>query len=155
MRIPPVALFAAAAAAQAKLPRRARRHPVPTALAAGLALASAGLGLAAVARFRAAGTTVDPVDVERSSRLVQDGPNSLTRNPMYVALAVLLAAHALWRRAAWAALPVAVFVFAIDRWQIPAEEAALRARFGAAFDDYCSRVPRWLGLPEPPGRSRT
>jgi protein-S-isoprenylcysteine O-methyltransferase Ste14 len=31
--------------------------------------------------------------------------------------------------------------------QIPAEERALRARFGAPFDAYARRVNRWLGAP--------
>ena len=33
----------------------------------------------------------------------------------------------------------------LDRVQIPAEERALRARFGADFDAYTRRVGRWLG----------
>jgi protein-S-isoprenylcysteine O-methyltransferase Ste14 len=63
---------------------------------------------------------------------------------MYVGMAGLLAAHALWRRS-WAALgPVAVFVALIDRLQIQAEESALAVTFGADYEVYRAASPRWL-----------
>jgi protein-S-isoprenylcysteine O-methyltransferase Ste14 len=65
---------------------------------------------------------------------------------MYVGLAGVLVANAL-RLGAWQALlPVAAFVAVIDRLQIPAEESALLANFGADFEVYRASVPRWLGL---------
>jgi hypothetical protein len=36
------------------------------------------------------------------------------------------------------------FFFAVYSSLIAAEEHFLRAKFGAAFADYCARVPRWL-----------
>ena len=80
--------------------------------------------------------------------LVTDGPNALTRNPMYVGMAGVLTAHALVRRGWLPVLPLAAFVAVIDRTQIRPEEAALRELFGEKYDAYCARVPRWLpGLP--------
>jgi protein-S-isoprenylcysteine O-methyltransferase Ste14 len=35
-------------------------------------------------------------------------------------------------------------VLAINWFVIRGEERALRAKFGAAFDGYCQRTPRWL-----------
>ena len=64
---------------------------------------------------------------------------------MYVGLTGLLVANAV-RRGSWRALvPVAAFTLVIDRMQIAAEEAALRARFGADYETYRAAVPRWLG----------
>lgn len=63
---------------------------------------------------------------------------------MYVGMAGLLVAHAILRRSAVAVLPVAVFVLAVDRSQIRAEEDALSAEFGDNFERYCRSVPRWL-----------
>jgi protein-S-isoprenylcysteine O-methyltransferase Ste14 len=64
---------------------------------------------------------------------------------MYVGLAGVLVAHAIWR-GSWAALaPVVGFVVLMDRQQIAAEEAALLTRFGAEYDAYRSVTPRWLG----------
>lgn len=96
-------------------------------------------------RFRASGTTVNPVHPERASVLVTSGANSVSRNPMYVGLAGLLAAHALWRGSAAAWVPVIGFVTLIDRVQIGAEETALAATFGSEYDAYRSSTPRWLG----------
>lgn len=113
-------------------------------LAASVAVGSVALMGGAVRRFFAAGTTVEPFDPSQASVLVTDGPNALTRNPMYVGMAGALTAHAL-ARGGWATwLPVAGFVGIIDRVQVQPEETALRARFGAEYDAYCRRVRRWL-----------
>jgi protein-S-isoprenylcysteine O-methyltransferase Ste14 len=110
--------------------------------AAGAALALAG---SAAVQFHRQGTTVDPLDPALASSLVTSGANAVTRNPMYVGMAGLLLAHAV-RRGSWAALlPVAGFVTVIDRTQVPAEEEALSSHFGADYERYRSRVPRWLG----------
>ncbi len=45
-----------------------------------------------------------------------------------------------------AVVRVVGFVAAIARLQIPAEEAALRARFSDDYDAYVRAVPRWLGV---------
>jgi protein-S-isoprenylcysteine O-methyltransferase Ste14 len=103
--------------------------------------------LASAARgFRSSGTTVDPLRPERASALVDSGPFALTRNPMYVGMAGLLVAHALLRGSVKALLPVGAFVAVIDRVQIPPEEAAMAANFGADYEAYRSRVPRWLRI---------
>jgi len=140
---PPVFALAAAGVQHALAPQRstgsARRV-----LAFAVAAASAGLAATTVRRFGAAGTTVDPTQPTRATTLVTDGPNSLTRNPMYVGLTGLLTAHALARGGLRTWLPVAGFVAAIDRLQIRPEEEALRSTFGTAYDDYCARVRRWL-----------
>jgi protein-S-isoprenylcysteine O-methyltransferase Ste14 len=64
---------------------------------------------------------------------------------MYVGMAGLLVAHALWRGAWVAWVPIVGFVTLIDRLQIAAEESALAATFGSDYEAYCSSTPRWLG----------
>lgn len=85
------------------------------------------------------------MDVDKAATLVTDGMFRRTRNPMYVGIAGGLLAHALYRRSWAATLPVVAFVAAIDRLQIPAEERALRARFGPEYESYTREVPRWVG----------
>lgn len=63
---------------------------------------------------------------------------------MYVGMAGLLFAHAVGRRSWLALVPLVGYVVVMDRTQIPAEENALREKFGADYDDYALRVPRWL-----------
>ncbi len=144
-RVPPPLLALTAAVAQRALaggpsaPSAARG-----AASAGVALASISLDGAAGLGFRRSRTTVNPFHPELSSTLVTTGVNAITRNPMYVGMAGLLVAHAIWR-GSWTALaPVAAFVLVIDRTQVPAEEAALVASFGASYDAYRAAVPRWL-----------
>lgn len=146
-RLPPPVYLAAALAAQHAVARRRRTSPAR--VAAGVLLAGGAVGLQAWAMltFREHGTTVDPVHPEKASEVVAEGPFALTRNPMYVAMTGLLAAHALARGGPLAPLPAAAFAVLIDRTQIPAEEAALERGFGPAYAAYRDRVPRWLGLP--------
>lgn len=115
------------------------------ALTATLVLAI-GLGViaAAIVRFVRARTTVDPLHPEAASTLVTDGILRLTRNPMYLGMALILVAWAVWLGNAASALLVAGFIAYITRLQIAPEERALRARFGESFDIYARKVRRWL-----------
>ena len=94
-------------------------------------------------------TTVDPVHPDRASVLVTSGPNSISRNPMYVGLGGLLVANAVWRGSWIGLLPVVAFGAFIDRTQIRAEEVALLDKFGAEYDAYRASTPRWIGPSSP------
>ncbi len=112
----------------------------------GLAAMAAGLGLKIVAAlaFRARGTTVNPISPERSATLVVDGLYRVTRNPMYLGSALILAGWALYLGAWIAILTVPFFVLYMNRFQIGPEERALSALFGADYDAYRARVRRWI-----------
>lgn len=142
--VPPPVIALVAAVAQRALAPATSTGSTRRVLAGTVAAASAVMAGATVRRFGAVGTTVDPTDPAKASTLVTDGPNALTRNPMYVGLAGLLAAHALARGGLRTWLPVVGFVAAVDRLQIRPEEAALHATFGTAYDDYRARVRRWV-----------
>lgn len=113
--------------------------------AAVIAAASFALGTAGVQGFRAAHTTISPHQLDDATVLVTTGAHGISRNPMYLALAGSLVAHAV-ALGSWRALlgPV-VFVGVINVVQIAAEERMLAERFGPAYAQYRSRVPRWLG----------
>lgn len=100
--------------------------------------------LAAVASFRRVGTTVNPTRPQDASLLVAKGIYRITRNPMYLGLALILVAWAVWLASAWALLGPALFVAYMTRFQIIPEERALVAKFGAQFSQYAARVRRWL-----------
>lgn len=111
-----------------------------------LALAALGVAfdLSAIVAFLGARTTINPMTPERTSALVTTGVYRLTRNPMYVGLALLLTAWAV-HRGAWIGLfgPIA-FVGYITRFQIVPEERAMERRFGDDWRAWSSRVRRWL-----------
>jgi len=145
MLMPPPLLALVAALAQRAVSRDARpMTPARALLAATVAAASAALPATALRQFRAAATTTDPTHPERASALVTGGPNAITRNPMYLGLTGFLVANAIRKGSLRSLLPVAAFVAVMDQVQIPSEEAALRERFGPAYDDYRAAVPRWL-----------
>ena len=115
---------------------------IPVAIA--LLATSMFLMSVAVATMLRARTTIDPRKPSRATHLVTGGVFRLSRNPIYLADVLLLAALAVWlgqpANAAWLAL----FVWYIDRFQIRAEEQALRTLFGADYAAWCHRVRRWL-----------
>jgi protein-S-isoprenylcysteine O-methyltransferase Ste14 len=143
--VPPPLLAAGAGVAQHLLARGRKATPASAVTAGLMAAASGALAVSAASGFRRRGTTLHPQEPDKASVLVTDGPNRFTRNPMYTGLTGVLLAHAVLRRSWPAALAVVPFVAVVDRVQIRAEEAALRRRFGSAYDDYCARTPRWLG----------
>jgi protein-S-isoprenylcysteine O-methyltransferase Ste14 len=114
--------------------------------AVSLALVVAGvtfdfLGLLAFLRQR---TTVNPLRPESASSLVTGGVYRVTRNPMYVGMALLLTAWAVNLSSAWPFAGPVAFVLYMNRFQIESEERALRARFGEEWSAYAARVRRWL-----------
>lgn len=112
--------------------------------AAVLALAAPLLVIAGGFRFRSAGTTVSPVRPDRASKLVTGGIYRHTRNPMYLGMALMLCAWAVYLGAALAWLGPPVFVIYITRFQIVPEERALTRLFGDSYVEYRRRVRRWL-----------
>lgn len=144
--VPPPVVAAAAFGAQILLSEKrasSKRSKIAGAIVGvGACLLMGG----AVIEFQRHHTTVNPKTLD-TTKLVVTGPNRLTRNPMYLGLAGVLTAHAVWRRSWVALIPVALFALVIDRTQIPAEEAVLQQRFGAEFERYRAGTPRWLGFP--------
>jgi len=132
--------LAARAFPQAVLPLPWRGLVCAAAGAAGLAICALG-----VLPFRRAGTTVDPTRPERASALVTTGVYSMTRNPMYLGMLLVIVAWGLClANTVGLILAPLVFVLYIDRVQIPREERALAAAFGSDYTGYASRVRRWL-----------
>jgi len=85
-----------------------------------------------------------PAPVDSPKRLVVRGLYRYTRNPMYVGvLAVILGWAVLFQ--AFALVPYAIAVGAVVHlFIILYEEPHLRRVFGTEYEEYCSRVGRWL-----------
>ena len=120
-------------------PQDTRRWLAPV-----LALAGAGFDFSGLVAFVRRHTTINPLAPRKTTALVTSGVYRITRNPMYLGLALLLTAWAVWLSAAWALLGPLVFVAYITRFQILPEERALSALFGQPYRDYTRRVRRWL-----------
>ena len=144
--VPPVqtALWAVTqqVVARGLLPRRR-----PGRLAKGLAVACLAAGAASAGgasrRFSERGTTWEPWAPEKSSALVTDGPNALTRNPMYVGMALVLVGSGLLSGRPWTAVAAGGLLATLTP-QVEREEAALARTFGDEWTAYAGRVRRWL-----------
>jgi protein-S-isoprenylcysteine O-methyltransferase Ste14 len=100
------------------------------------------LNVTADREFKRHETTVKPF--QRSSALVTAFPFSVSRNPMYLGMALLLLGVALLLGTATALVPVVIFPFVVDRVFIRVEERMLAETFGREWEEYRARVRRWI-----------
>ena len=116
-----------------------------------LALAAAGTALYSVclATFLHVGHGT-PAPVDPPASLVELGPYRYVRNPMYLAVAAIVAAEALFFRSPAMVAYGGILFAAFHAFVVLYEEPTLHSRFGAPYDWYRSRVPRYL-----PHRART
>lgn len=85
-----------------------------------------------------------PAPVDPPKELVATGFYRYVRNPMYVGVLAVIIGHFLWF-AYWNLLIYAIVVFvAFHTFVRYYEEPTLKRKFGAAYEDYLKRVPRWL-----------
>ena len=110
----------------------------------GLGLVAMGAVLMAVAAWTMmrAGATVNPT--REPTALVSHGVFARSRNPIYLADAVILLGLCLMWQPLAAMVLVPLFVRVIDRRFIAREEAWLRARDAAAFQEWAARTRRWI-----------
>jgi protein-S-isoprenylcysteine O-methyltransferase Ste14 len=118
--------------------------PLPGLLLAGAALLAAGAIIAGWAwvLFHKVGTTRVPG--QASVSLVTSGPFRLSRNPMYVGLALAYLGEAFVLRQSW---PVTLLPFVLAYLNgvvIRVEEARLGEVFCEAYESYRSNVRRWI-----------
>ena len=78
---------------------------------------------------------------ERNSPLLTQGPFARVRNPRYLQVLMAMLAWALFANylAGYVVFAASIVILRTVIWM---EEKELRARYGAAYDDYCARVPR-------------
>ena len=113
-------------------------------LAVGLPLIGAGLAImiAAMRRFSRAGTNVPTYLPTRT--LVKSGPYRYSRNPIYVALALIHLGIGFSADSVWV-LAMLLPVLPVIRWGVVArEERYLAGKFGDEYQRYKAAVPRWF-----------
>jgi protein-S-isoprenylcysteine O-methyltransferase Ste14 len=106
-------------------------RPIPRSLVIGGIVAAFGL----LVRGAASG------NLRKDEELATTGPYALTRNPLYLGSAFLAAGFIIAGDSWWAGLIVGVYFAVFYYAVIRNEEADLRKRFGAAFEEYASRTP--------------
>jgi protein-S-isoprenylcysteine O-methyltransferase Ste14 len=118
-------------------------RPAPVAWTGGLiALAALGLMVWSFLAFARARANIRPD--RAASQLIDTGPFSLSRNPIYLSEALLLAGLGLWNGSLWYVVALTFFVPAVTYLAIRREEAHMEALFGQEWRAYAGRVRRWL-----------
>jgi protein-S-isoprenylcysteine O-methyltransferase Ste14 len=113
----------------------------------GLGAVTAALGLAGlvwcIVNFAREGRgTLAPVDPPRF--VVRGGLYRYVRNPMYLCVLTLVLGEALAYGSGAVAAYALVVALGFHLFVVLYEEPTLRATFGADYEDYVRRVPRWI-----------
>ena len=91
--------------------------------------------------FRGRGT---PLPADPPKELVVTGFYRYVRNPIYVGVMLIFLGHFLWS-GYWSLLLYALLSFiGVHFFIILYEEPTLKKKFGAAYEEYLRRVPRWI-----------
>ena len=85
-----------------------------------------------------------PAPIDPPKELVAAGFYRYVRNPMYVGVLAMILGHFLWF-GYWNLLMYALVVFlAFHIFVTSYEEPTLKKKFGASYEEYLRRVPRWI-----------
>lgn len=148
LRVPPALVFGLFAAAMFLLGRFLPVGQFDFTGREALMWALLGLGVLtgalAVVQVLGAGNSLNPHHPERTKALVERGIYDLSRNPMYLALLMMLLSWGLYLGNAFNTLLAALFVAYMNRFQIGPEERILEQKFGPAYRQYCKLVRRWF-----------
>ncbi len=147
-KIPPVVVFGAVWLAQWGWARLGLlpTWPVPALYAAGrlLFFLALAIGVGAVVHFVRARTSIDPHAPAKASTLVTGGLYRISRNPMYLALLLILVGRGMRAGDPVQFVLTAAFVLYMTRFQIQPEERALAAHFGEEYAAFRRRTRRWV-----------
>ena len=100
--------------------------------------------ISAVKLFRNHKTTVNPLSPEQATKLVTNGIFKLSRNPMYLGMAVILASVAVFFNIIGGIIFMALFCLYITKFQIIPEEKAMKELFTQDFERYMQATRRWI-----------
>lgn len=93
-------------------------------------------------KFSRRQTTIIPDG--KPSELMEDGLFAYSRNPIYVAMTVLLLGSGLAVGQVWGLLVVPIFILLVQRMWIVKEEENLEEEFGQMYRNYKAKVRRWV-----------
>jgi len=148
VRIPPPFVYVAAVIAGGLV----HRYLFPLSLdlprgvrfAAATVVAAIGFGVMVAANGSFRGTGQDPKPWKSTPEIISTGIYRITRNPMYVAMALLQAAIGIGWASGWIIALVPVALAVVYATAVRHEEAYLEEKFGDAYLRYKDSVRRWI-----------
>jgi protein-S-isoprenylcysteine O-methyltransferase Ste14 len=146
VRVPPPLIYLAGLAVgfglEALLPGTSLSGLVRWVLGGGVFAAGLFLAGSFNTVFARKGTAVEPW--KPTTAIVTGGPYQFTRNPAYVAMALMYVGIALLGDSLWALAPLPLVLAVIDRGVIAREERYLQRKFGREYLDYKATARRWI-----------
>ena len=146
IRVPPPLIYVGPLILGLMLDRRRHVPFLPCGVARGLGWVLLGSGAVLNGWFlRTIRKTDVPIRTDKPvPRLTTEGPFRYSRNPSYLALAMIYAGIASLRNSLWAMLLLAPVVMLMQREVIGREERYLERTFGEEYLAYKGKVRRWV-----------
>jgi protein-S-isoprenylcysteine O-methyltransferase Ste14 len=146
IRVPPPLIYVGPLILGLVLDRRRHVPFLPRGVARGLSWALLGSGALLNGWFlRTIRKTAVPIRTDKPvPRLTTEGPFRYSRNPSYLALAMIYAGIASVRNSLWVILLLPLVVMVIQREVIGREERYLERAFGEEYVAYKAQVRRWV-----------
>ena len=146
IRVPPPLIYLVPLAAGLVLDRRLHLPFSPRGVARGLGWSLLGGGVTLNAWFLKTIRKADvPIRTDKPvPRLTTEGPFRYSRNPSYLALALIYAGIASLRNSLWAMLLLPPVVMVMQREVIGREERYLERAFGEEYLAYKAQVRNWV-----------
>jgi protein-S-isoprenylcysteine O-methyltransferase Ste14 len=85
-----------------------------------------------------------PAPIDPPKELVVTGLYNYVRNPMYVGVLIIIIGHFLWFKTVWMIVYAAVVFLTFYLFVTLYEEPHLKKTFGATYEEYTKKVPRWI-----------
>ena len=89
-------------------------------------------------------TTINPLNLKKSTYLVTSGVFRFSRNPMYLGMLLFLLGTAIILNIIGGLIISILFIFYMNFFQIIPEEKALQNLFGKNYRNYRKSVRRWI-----------
>ena len=89
-------------------------------------------------------TTISPFTPSETAVLLTEGMYRYSRNPMYLALLLLMISATIWFGSWLGILISLIFSFLMNFLQIISEEDALLKIFGEEYNEHKKKVRRWI-----------
>jgi protein-S-isoprenylcysteine O-methyltransferase Ste14 len=138
-------------------PEAERLHSFPPQLLGVLAMSLGALGGSWCFWLFVAKGKGTPAPIDPPKHLVVAGPYRHVRNPMYVAVTIILLGESAFFCSNTLLVYAGLCFVAFNLFVRFYEEPALRKKFGPAYEEHCRNVPRWIpgsrkvtGRDEPP-----
>jgi protein-S-isoprenylcysteine O-methyltransferase Ste14 len=146
IKLPPPLIYVVPLLLGLVLDRRRHVPFLPRGVARGLGWALLGAGVVLNGWFLRTIRKADvPIRTDRPvPRLTTEGPFRYTRNPSYLALAMIYTGIASLRNSLWAFLLLPLVVYVMQRAVIGREERYLERAFGEEYLSYKAQVRRWV-----------